>query len=286
MLHYFKAFSVFLIWACIALTSHYFVTTYYFNKKIIKPTKKFITIYAITNNKNDTLFSFNKAFEIQKNNSDLLNLKKITSLFDSIKLYLKNHYDNQLIITGFYTKKEIVTATYNNIGLLRAKNIKSYFQNAKINNYQLKILSEVKNNLFKNNTNTSGINLKIETISSKTLDSIEKTMSNKRLYVDFNNNQLIENKSITNYVNLLKQYLKKHPHKTIYITGHTDNNGYYQNNLIIGLNRANLIKNYFNLNGIDNLKIITLSKGESEPIANKNTLEGKAKNRRIEIKIN
>jgi flagellar motor protein MotB len=284
MLNYFKALSVFLIWAIIALTIHYFIASRFLNEEIIKPSKKAATVYAVTNYKNDTLFSFDKAFEVQKNSSKILNINDFTFLFDSITSYLKNHYDNKLIITGLYSDKENVTKK--NIGLLRAKEIAAYFQNSQIDAYQLKIYSEFHDNLFKSNNNTSGITLKINSISTKTSDSITKKISNKRIYVDFENNQLIENMPLEKYVKLLKQYLKKHPHKTIYITGHTDNNGYYQNNLIIGLNRANLVKNYFKINGIENANIITSSKGESEPIADKNTLDGKAKNRRIEIKIN
>lgn len=37
---------------------------------------------------------------------------------------------------------------------------------------------------------------------------------------------------------------------------------------------------------VNSVKIIASSKGESEPITTKNTIEGKAKDKRIEIKIN
>jgi len=290
MLNYLKAFLVFLIWAFIALTTHYFITSHFLadkNSKGVNVTKNNSTTnYYITNYNNDTIFSYSKAFEIQKNTSKILNIADFTTLFDTIKFYLKNHYGNELLITGFYSEKEKDSVRFKNLGALRAEAIKGYFQNLQIDNYQLKTFSEVQDNLFKNNSNSSGIALKINKIPTKITDSIEQKISNKRIYVNFKNNELIVNKSIVNYVILLRQYLKKYPNKTIYITGHTDNNGYYQNNLIIGLNRANLVKNYFKINGLGNTKMITSSKGESEPIADKNTLEGKAINRRIEIKIN
>jgi len=286
MLNYFKAIIVFLIWSCIALTSHYFISSFYLTKKISSPIKNPIAFFGVTNSKNDTLFRYKKKFKIKKNSSNILNLNSYNSLFDSIASYLNKNYDSELDIIGFYENQEKDTIAYKNLGLLRAKNVKSYFQNIGITNYQIKISSEINNNLFETNSKTSGIKLKLAPISIKTKDSIETSITKKRLYLNLKSNELIVTKAFTNYTNLLKQYLKKHPSKSVFITGHTDNKGYYQNNVIIGLKRANLVKDYFVLNGIERSKIIALSKGESEPIADKNTLEGKAKNRRIEIKIN
>lgn len=289
MLNYLKAFLIFLIWAIIALTTHYFITSNFSadkNSKEIVSTTKNKNYYIITNYNNDTIFKYTKAFEISKNESKIININDFTTFFDSITSYLKNHYKSELLISGLYSEKEKGSSSSKNLGVLRANSIKVYLKNQNINNYQLKALSKLKNNLFKNNINISGIVLKIDKISNKTKDSIEQVISNKRIYVNFEDNKLITNKSIENYVVLLKQYIEEYPNKTIYITGHTDNDGFYQNNLIIGLNRANLVKNYFKQNGLENAKMITASKGESEPIADKNTLKGKAANRRIEIKIN
>jgi len=52
------------------------------------------------------------------------------------------------------------------------------------------------------------------------------------------------------------------------------------------LNRAENLQEYFSENGINFNKIETFSKGESEPITEKITEAGRAKNRRIEIQIN
>ena len=70
------------------------------------------------------------------------------------------------------------------------------------------------------------------------------------------------------------------------ITGHTDNTGSDETNLKIGLLRANAIKTILIDKGAPKSNIITLTKGESEPVADNNTEKGKAKNRRIEFRIN
>lgn len=291
MLHYFKAFSVFLIWAFIALTAHFFIHSHFFEQENFKKNtftskNNIIPKYFVIDSKKDTLYTLNTPFKIIKNSSEILNLNDFSTLFDSINTYLNNHYKKELIITGLYSKNEQDSLYSENLGLLRANKVKSYFKKFALANYQLKSFSEVQDNLFENNNKKSGVTLKIKNVSDKTLDSVQYKISNKRIYVDFKADKIIPNKSIKNYTALLIQYIKEYPNKTIYITGHTDNKGYYRNNLIIGLNRANLVKNYFKQNGMEHAKIVTSSKGESEPIADKNTKEGKAKNRRIEIKIN
>ena len=105
------------------------------------------------------------------------------------------------------------------------------------------------------------------------------------MYVALENSQLIENAELIKYTQLLKQFLDKKPSKTIDITGHTNNNGYFENNLIIGKNKATKLKEYFINSGITKNEIHTFSRGEAEPIANKYTEEGKLLNSRIEIRI-
>ncbi len=69
------------------------------------------------------------------------------------------------------------------------------------------------------------------------------------------------------------------------IIGHTDSDGSDAANQKLSQNRANSVKNYlidgFGIN-FDNL--MAIGKGESEPVADNSTAEGKSKNRRVEFK--
>jgi outer membrane protein OmpA-like peptidoglycan-associated protein len=285
MLHYFKAFSVFLVWAFIALTIHYFITNYSssLNEENITKNKHLKRSYFITNYKGDTIFNYPNGFKIKKNSATILNKNEFNHLIDSISTYLKSNYNLKLLITGLYSETEN-NSSNSNLGLLRAHNLKNDILKY-VSKYQLKTEGELTNLTFVSDTLNQSVNLKFIHNSQSIIDSIENTIKSKRLYISFKNNKLISNKSLENYAPLLKQYIKNYPTKTIYITGHTDNKGYYQNNVIIGLNRAKMVKEYFKSNGINPIKMIPLSKGESEPIANKDTEEGKLKNRRIEIQI-
>ena len=69
----------------------------------------------------------------------------------------------------------------------------------------------------------------------------------------------------------------------IKIVGHTDSIGSDEYNLELSLARANAVKNFFKTYGIDGDRITTEGKGESRPIANNQTVEGRSLNRRVEI---
>jgi outer membrane protein OmpA-like peptidoglycan-associated protein len=72
----------------------------------------------------------------------------------------------------------------------------------------------------------------------------------------------------------------------VQIVGHTDNTGDAENNVILGQQRADFAKSYLSRNGILYENIDAASKGQTEPIADNNTEEGKTKNRRTVITIN
>lgn len=91
-------------------------------------------------------------------------------------------------------------------------------------------------------------------------------------------------------VEKLGKVVETYGENLIYIEGHTDNvpmvNGTYENNDVLSAYRALAVKNYF----IDNTllssdRVRAVSCGEYSPIADNSTVEGRALNRRVEIKI-
>lgn len=79
--------------------------------------------------------------------------------------------------------------------------------------------------------------------------------------------------------------LKQIPNKTIIIEGHTDEVGSEQDNLRLGQSRADNVKAYFvEQHGIPPGRFKTISYGATRPIASNETEEGRARNRRVEIR--
>lgn len=84
----------------------------------------------------------------------------------------------------------------------------------------------------------------------------------------------------------VSQVLLSYDQVIVNIVGYTDNIGTPESNLILSQNRADSIRDFF-LSHIDHggAQYITKGLGESFPIDNNDTPEGRAKNRRVEILI-
>ena len=86
-------------------------------------------------------------------------------------------------------------------------------------------------------------------------------------------------------LNRLVEFMKKHPEIDIEIAGHTDSIGAEDYNMDLSRRRANSVKNYLISQGIDSKRLIARGYGESRPIADNGTPEGRAMNRRVEFKV-
>lgn len=68
-------------------------------------------------------------------------------------------------------------------------------------------------------------------------------------------------------------------------TGHTDSVGSDAYNQRLSVARAEAVKAYLVSNGVDVKRIRALGKGETEPVADNATAEGRAKNRRVDVSV-
>ena len=90
------------------------------------------------------------------------------------------------------------------------------------------------------------------------------------------------------YLDKLDKYadiLKSNPNWSLKIDGHTDSRGSASYNNQLGLKRAESVKTYFIINGIEEQRIVIKSYGKTKPASDNNTTEGSKANRRVEIRI-
>jgi len=80
-------------------------------------------------------------------------------------------------------------------------------------------------------------------------------------------------------------FLKENENLSIEIMGHTDNVGDKKMNQILSENRCKSVITYLANKGIENNRLTFKGLGDAEPIADNNSEEGRAKNRRTEFKV-
>lgn len=81
----------------------------------------------------------------------------------------------------------------------------------------------------------------------------------------------------------IAEMLKANPTLKVSIEGHTDNVGSPATNKTLSQNRANAIMALLASKGIDKSRLTAKGWGQEKPVADNNSEEGKAKNRRVEI---
>ena len=69
------------------------------------------------------------------------------------------------------------------------------------------------------------------------------------------------------------------------IIGHTDCDGDASRNKRLSKERAEAVKKYITDTGVDPSRIKATGKGEKEPVTENATAEGRAMNRRVEVKL-
>jgi outer membrane protein OmpA-like peptidoglycan-associated protein/Tol biopolymer transport system component len=105
----------------------------------------------------------------------------------------------------------------------------------------------------------------------------------KNIFFDVNKFDL-KNESQAELDKIVQLLLENNTLK-IQIEGHTDDVGKDQDNLKLSENRAKAVIAYLVENGISQARLTAKGFGETKPIADNNTEQGKAKNRRTELKV-
>lgn len=105
----------------------------------------------------------------------------------------------------------------------------------------------------------------------------------KNVFFDVNKAELKPESMIE--LDKVVQLLKDNPSIKIEINGHTDNVGKPADNLTLSNNRAKAVINYFLYKGITADRLSSKGFGETKPVADNTSEQGRAKNRRTELKV-
>jgi len=103
--------------------------------------------------------------------------------------------------------------------------------------------------------------------------------------VYFDTNKYNINAASQATLNKLIGVFKEYPDTNILVVGHTDSQGAEDYNMTLSKNRAYAVTNYLSQNGISQGRLTTNWFGETQPLYDNATSEGRAKNRRVNIAI-
>jgi OOP family OmpA-OmpF porin len=103
------------------------------------------------------------------------------------------------------------------------------------------------------------------------------------LYVNFETGKADIKPESQKVIEQLAQMLKENAGLKVSIEGHTDNAGNAAANQTLSENRAKAVMNAVIAKGIDKSRLVAKGSGQTKPIADNGTEDGKAKNRRVEI---
>jgi outer membrane protein OmpA-like peptidoglycan-associated protein/tetratricopeptide (TPR) repeat protein len=130
---------------------------------------------------------------------------------------------------------------------------------------------------------------KLAELNSKTfefvLNPIQKQFSKNfnNVFFEVNSATLLTKSNVE--LNALITYLQSTVNATILIEGYTDNTGNATSNMILSSKRAESIAQFLINKGIDKNRITTKGFGDSKPIADNTTEQGRARNRRTSFTI-
>jgi OOP family OmpA-OmpF porin len=83
----------------------------------------------------------------------------------------------------------------------------------------------------------------------------------------------------------LAKILADDPNLKLSIEGHTDNTGSMELNQRLSESRANAVRDYLLSKGVSETRLTAIGYGPDRPIADNKTAAGRARNRRVEMKL-
>lgn len=112
---------------------------------------------------------------------------------------------------------------------------------------------------------------------------LDKTLSNR--VVEFESGSATLTLAGRAILDEMGAAIKQLGNPKVQLIGHTDSQGNRQANVALSLARASTVRNYLIEKGIPAEALAASGSGPDQPVASNDTLEGRAKNRRIEFRL-
>lgn len=121
--------------------------------------------------------------------------------------------------------------------------------------------------------------------SNMEVKKIKKGETYKINNINFATNSYELNNTIKAILDEFGEFLIRNTNLVVELHGHTDNVGNANENLILSQNRAKAVQDYLVEVGVSNDRLSSKGFGSKKPVADNNTSEGRAENRRTEFLV-
>ncbi len=263
------------------------------------------------------LFKLQALSQFSRNGKDINMSEELETEIQNLIYYLNRNKDQGLEVKVDYEKAEESGLKGQNIGLLRAYNFKQRLVTQDIDPDRVVIGSKPKIKVFDAKDQSLPNSIQYNFIFPDKADEaklaeiqlerdLEKALSQKTTLADedkqtkigedgkpvapdiffsFGSDEVRPDKDLDIYVKRLIDFLNQYPSKRVFIIGHTCDIGEEAFNYSLGLRRAEAAKSILVKKGVDGLKLLFDSRGETMPAYPNTNYVNRIKNRRVEIDI-
>jgi OOP family OmpA-OmpF porin len=185
-----------------------------------------------------------------------------------------------LEIMGGYFEDEKANSDLPDLGMARAQEARALF--SVLPDYRV----DLKSAMFQREAGSEKTRPFLATNFRRIINNESVKEVEGRFVINFPHasDEMLTNTELNKYLDDVMQRLNTTSEK-VRLVGHTDSTAGSQRNLALGQKRANAIKNLLVRKGLSPNRIITESRGETEPIASNDSAQGRKQNRRVELTI-
>lgn len=188
-----------------------------------------------------------------------------------------------LEITGLYFESEPKPEGFENMGFARADQIRRLFP--EVPDAQIRLRARAIDEFEGARAGyfeSAEINwIEAEKTVAKTVEELDDRII---IRFPYNSTEREYDPSVDQYLDKLAKRVAE-TGEQIQLTGHTDNKGAPEFNQTLGLARAKAIQQLIQQKGVKADLISASSKGQTQPVDNNTTEEGRHNNRRVEVKL-
>ncbi|MEL6671630.1 MAG: OmpA family protein [Bacteroidota bacterium] len=209
--------------------------------------------------------------------------------------YLQSGEVPQVVLTGVYTLDEENATDFTNLGLARAANIRAYLMGLGVDSSMLITDAELRGDLpFVKGILPEGVEMMIRNepidLSPPSAEVLAEQAANLEgeplnVYFESGSSRIIDLPRLQRYVKKLQSYLRHVPEAKASVIGFTDNTGSLTVNQQISEDRARSVREVLVTMGVGHDKMVVSGRGPENFIDTNDTPEGRANNRRVEIRL-